>query len=280
MAAQGQMQDKRLQARERVLKISVVYSNLTRIFKETQLLDHTTLNDNDLENLRIKLSELDLTGDCHGASELFYKPRPTEDLPKTDWKAVRFSDWTEGISGEPRRVEHTLQSASNELWWGREHPWVQRKCYHEYPSIATGERTPSDPYQWQTCSDIEIESGDLPHCSFRVFHYAEPEEPLRRSEVLPIVGYMRARLGRGEYFRHSKFPAYHDGLHLYIAKSQFVDFKENKRENYELFVRWILGVPCGDTTATLAIEGQKLGEANSRRLDAFLKRRFPPGSNE
>ncbi|OOF91745.1 hypothetical protein ASPCADRAFT_509744 [Aspergillus carbonarius ITEM 5010] len=124
-----------------------------------------------------------------------------------------------------------------------------------------------------------------------MYHYADPEESLRRSEVLPIVGYMRWRLRQFDLIRHYIFPvlvisifrskarilqAYHDGHHLYISKSPFVDFKENKRENYELFVRWVHGVPCGDTKTPLAIEGEELDEATSRLIDDDLKWLFRP----
>lgn len=53
---------------------------------------------------------------------------------------------------------------------------------------------------------MEAESLGISHCSFRMYHYADPEEPLRRSEVLPIVGYMRWRLNQFDYIEHRTFP--------------------------------------------------------------------------
>lgn len=66
--------------------------------------------------------------------------------------------------------------------------------------------------------------------------------------------------------------AYHDGQHLYISKSKFLDFTKNCRENYELFVRWIYSVPCGDTRAPLAIEGEKLPQRTYKLIDAVFDR--------
>ncbi|KAG5295385.1 hypothetical protein I7I48_12252 [Histoplasma ohiense] len=50
------------------------------------------------------------------------------------------------------------------------------------------------PLSWQTCGEFEVEEITISHCSFRIAHYADPEEPLRRSEVLPIVAYMKWRM--------------------------------------------------------------------------------------
>lgn len=66
--------------------------------------------------------------------------------------------------------------------------------------------------------------------------------------------------------------AHYDGQHLQIFKSDFYDFKENIKENYELFVRWTYSIPCGDTFTPLCIEGEKLEDPAIRRLDKFLKK--------
>ncbi|RAL00035.1 uncharacterized protein BO80DRAFT_494448 [Aspergillus ibericus CBS 121593] len=278
----------------RVGQTNVVYRDLTRIFNATKACDHTNLTDSDLRTLGITLAAFDLQGKSTGDAKTFFQPLPKSELPAIDWGRVRFSDWTEGYSHEPRRVERVLQSVSNRLWcsWlenSKKQPWVQRKCYREIPSIATGEHTPDVPYEWQTCGEIEAKSFDIPHCSFRVYHYAEPEESLRRSEVLPIVGYMRWRLSQFDYICHHTFPvlvvsifrskarilqAYHDGQRLHISKSRFVDFREPKRENYELFVRWIHGVPCGDTEAPLGIKGEEIDQVTSELIDDVLHRLF------
>ncbi|RAL00037.1 uncharacterized protein BO80DRAFT_502927 [Aspergillus ibericus CBS 121593] len=282
----------RQRVRARVKKTAVVHHDLTRIFNATKNFSRTALTNGDLESLGIKLSHLDLEGDPHGGHQTFYQPLPKSELPAIDWGSIEFSNWTEGDSDEVHRVEYTLQHVSNEVWcsWlvdDKQVSWVQQGCYHEEPRVASGEHTPDVPYEWQTCAEFEASSIDIPHCGFRLYHYAQPEEPLRRSEVLPIVGYMRWRLTQFDYIRHYTFPvvvisifrskvrilhAYHDGNHLHISKSHFVDFKENKRGNYELLVRWIHGVPCGDTTAPLSIEGEELDESTSKVIDHTLKR--------
>lgn len=61
--------------------------------------------------------------------------------------------------------------------------------------------------------------------------------------------------------------AHHDGEYLHISKSKFVDFTENCRENYELFVRWIYSIPCGDTQAPLAIKGEELPQRSYEQIE-------------
>ncbi|PYI03947.1 hypothetical protein BO78DRAFT_373950 [Aspergillus sclerotiicarbonarius CBS 121057] len=259
----------RQRVRARMTKTVVVLHDLTRILNATKELDHTALTDSDLEALGIKSSELDLEGAPHGDHKSFYQPLPRSELPVIKWDKVRFSEWSEGYSDEVHRVEYTLQSVSNKLlcsWLENDKKlsWSQQECHRERPSVATGEHTFDAPYQWQTFADFQSDSIDIPHCSFRMYHYAEPEESLRRSEVLAITGYMRCRLRQFDYVCHYTFPvvaisifrskvrilhAYHDGHHLYVSKSQFVDVKENNHENYELLVRWVHGTDGGPVTA-------------------------------
>ena len=80
------------------------------------------------------------------------------------------------------------------------------RCYNEYPSIGSGEWGPSAPYEWQTHREIEGDEPFISHCSFSIIHYADPEEPLRRSEVLPIVAYMKWRMRQVIYLEHYTFP--------------------------------------------------------------------------
>ncbi|GLA60814.1 hypothetical protein AtubIFM54640_001311 [Aspergillus tubingensis] len=156
------------------------------------------------------------------------------------------------------------------------------RCYRANPRIASGEHTPDVPYSWQTIGEMKADSLDIPHCIFQMYNYADPEEPLHRSEVLPIVGFMRWRLNRFDYIKHRTFPvlvvsifrsqarilqAHHDGEYLHISKSKFVDFTENCRENYELFVRWIYSIPCGDTQAPLAIKGEELPQRSYEQIE-------------
>lgn len=80
------------------------------------------------------------------------------------------------------------------------------RCYRANPRFASGEHTPDVPYSWQVVEEMEADTLDIPHCSFQMYNYADPEEALRRSEVLPIVGFMRWRLNRFDYIKHRTFP--------------------------------------------------------------------------
>ncbi|GKZ31044.1 hypothetical protein AbraIFM66950_011010 [Aspergillus brasiliensis] len=274
-------------ARLRVAQTNVVSRHLRRIFTATKALKHSVLADRDLETLGIKLSELDLEGARSPEHETFYQPLPKSELPEIDWDKVHFSEWHEGRSHEPLRVHYTLDRVFGRVYgaWlcdDKQQTWVPRRCYRANPRIASGEHTPDFPYPWQAVSEMEADSLSVPHCSFQMYHYADPEEPLRRSEILPIVGFMRWRLNRFDYIKHRTFPvmvisifrsqarilqAYHDGKYLRISKSKFVDFTENSRENYELFVRWICSIPCGDTQAPLAIKGEPLPRRSCQLID-------------
>ncbi|GLA19109.1 hypothetical protein AnigIFM62618_006772 [Aspergillus niger] len=281
------IENSREDAKLRVAQTNVVSRHLSHIFTATKALKHSVLTEHDLDTLGIKLSEHDLEGECSKGHQAFYQPLPKSKLPEIDWDKVHFSKWHEGHSDEPRRVHYTLQSVSGRVYgaWfrGGEHQtWVHRQCYRANPRTASGEHTPDVPYSWQTVAEMEADSLDIPHCSFQMYHYADPEEPLRRSEVLPIVGFMRWRLNRFNYIKHRTFPvmvvsifrsqarilqAYHDGKYLHISKSKFVDFTENCRENYELFVRWIYSLPCGDTVAPLPIKGEELPRRSYELID-------------
>ncbi|RJE21390.1 hypothetical protein PHISCL_06260 [Aspergillus sclerotialis] len=294
MGAREEMEEVRPLVIERVSKMRIVLDHLNRIFRETKALEHTALTDRCLKDLGIKLSFLNLNEPSQDNSMIFYKPLPKEELPQVDWDHADFHDWEErfGYSSECRRVDLTLFKVTMNVWgqWFRndkQQPWAHRKCYNEYPSIGTGEWGPYAPYEWQTHREIEGDEPFISHCSFSIIHYADPEEPLRRSEVLPIVAYMKWRMRQIIYLEHYTFlvlavsifrskarilQAHYDGQHLQIFKSDFYDFKENIKENYELFVRWTYSIPCGDTFTPLCIEGEKLEDPAIRRLDKFLKK--------
>ncbi|OOF91744.1 hypothetical protein ASPCADRAFT_210742 [Aspergillus carbonarius ITEM 5010] len=132
MDAQTRFQLVRRCVRARVGKTNVVHHDLTRIFDATKRLDHTALTDSDLETLGLKVSTLDLEGAPPQDHHAFYRPLARLEVRAIDWERVRFSEWTEGYSDEPRRVEYTLQSVSNKLWcsWleeGKKPSWMQRK---------------------------------------------------------------------------------------------------------------------------------------------------------
>lgn len=116
----------------RLAKTQVVSAHLRRVFRETKHLQDTVLTNDDLEQLTVKLSPLDLEDDNQDEGTTYYKPVPKAEFPVIDWNQVYFSEWTEGYNEEPRRIEHTMQSVSNRLWNGyswdnKNHSWVQGK---------------------------------------------------------------------------------------------------------------------------------------------------------
>ncbi|OJI88798.1 hypothetical protein ASPTUDRAFT_205837 [Aspergillus tubingensis CBS 134.48] len=258
------IEDFREDARLRVAQTNAVSRHLRRIFTATKAFKHPVLADHDWR---------------HWGSSC---------LNSTFKEHVQMSNshfTTHYRKQNYRRLTGTIVSGRVFAAWFRDRkpqPWVHRQCYRANPRIASGEHTPDVPYSWQTIGEMKADSLDIPHCIFQMYNYADPEEPLHRSEVLPIVGFMRWRLNRFNYINHRTFPvlvvsifrsqarilqAYHDGEYLRISKSKFIDFTENCRENYELFVRWIYSIPCGDTQAPLAIKGEELSQRSYEQID-------------
>ncbi|KAB8276626.1 hypothetical protein BDV30DRAFT_246443 [Aspergillus minisclerotigenes] len=259
-------------------KTDVVYRHLARILQETTNLTQMALTSGYCNELNIKLSSLELERISRNETLAFYEPLLKSDIPALDWGKVRFSEWTEGDSEESRRVDITLDNLLNRLReaWLRnneEHilerwthgltSWLmQLQAYEE--SAMTGEHTPDVPYEWQITRHVKASSTSNSHCIFRVLHYADPEEPLRRSEILPIVSHMKERMTHFDLIQHYAFPP---PLHI---KSKSYDFEENSHENYELFMRWICGVPCGSTKKSLPIEGKRLSNRRIKMIDELL----------
>ncbi|KAE8148499.1 hypothetical protein BDV25DRAFT_158184 [Aspergillus avenaceus] len=292
-------QQTRMDLLNRISKVNAMCRHLMHIFHEIKHSERSSLTEANMKELRITHSHLDLDEPCYDDST-FYKPLPKSEFPKIDWSEVHFSEWVEHYSAEPRRVEDTLQTVCNELFFAwfnddtKQH-WVQRKCYHEKPSIGTGEYTPDVPYEWRTCGDMEATSLDHPHCIFRIIHYAVPEEPLRRGEILPIAAYMKWRAKQLDHIKHFTFPilvvsifrsqarilqAHHDGKHLHIRKSKFYNFEENNTENYELFARWLSGAPCGATKTPLPIDGVPVNNRTIQKVDRVLEGVFGGGGGQ
>lgn len=126
------MKKKKKNVLRRLAKTQVVSAHLRRVFRETKHLQDTVLTNDDLEQLTVKLSPLDLEDDNQDEGTTYYKPVPKAEFPVIDWNQVYFSEWTEGYNEEPRRIEHTMQSVSNRLWNGyswdnKNHSWVQGK---------------------------------------------------------------------------------------------------------------------------------------------------------
>ncbi|KAE8155032.1 hypothetical protein BDV25DRAFT_146874 [Aspergillus avenaceus] len=269
----------------RLGKTEPVRLHLDHIFRTIKQSETTTLDEHDLSRFKIKVSRLDL--DTEGS---FFKPLPRSQLPQINWDEVNFSDWAAGETNEARRVDYTFLRVSSHIWnatfQNSDQEWIPRKYYHEDTNI--GGSVELRPLEWQTTGEVEEKWRRKPHCSYRIFHYAEPSDALRRGEVLSLLRYMRWRMQQGSFLQHYTFPvlicsisrskvrlleAYHDGESLCISKSEFYDFKENVVENYQLFMQWIFGVPCGDTCAPLQITGVEFAPATKKRILSNLARK-------
>ncbi|KAK2807042.1 hypothetical protein FQN50_005616 [Emmonsiellopsis sp. PD_5] len=174
---------------------------LNDIFARTKALEHTELTDNDLQNLGIRMSSFDADKISVAHPMGFYAPLPEEECPEIDWpgKDKHIWRWLPGLKEEPRRVDHHIQLVSSDFWYAwleqeKDQPWVQRRIGSgEYPRLA--------PYEWQILGEVDSVNPHYPHCSFRVIHAAEPNQALRRSEVLPIAAVMKWRMRQWRYIK-------------------------------------------------------------------------------
>ncbi|KAB8069882.1 hypothetical protein BDV29DRAFT_194542 [Aspergillus leporis] len=101
-----------------------------------------------------------------------------------------------------------------------------------------------------------------------MWRYSNADEALHRGEVLLIVAYMRWRMKQFKYIEHYTFPV--NGERLHISKGIFHDFQENVKENYQLFIQWVHGIPCGRTETPLSIKDEKLDNQTKKDVESFL----------
>jgi hypothetical protein len=124
------------------------------------------------------------------------------------------------------------------------------------------------PQEWRLASIFDTPHNHHPHLVCILHQGVDIAGPLLRSEVLTIVGVILDRM-RSEWSEtHLIFPilmvsmigtqgrilqAHYDGDKLYIQYSKLYEFKYFDKDNIDLFLRWMMNEPIGDT-AILALE--------------------------
>ncbi len=124
------------------------------------------------------------------------------------------------------------------------------------------------PQEWRLASIFDTPHNPRPHLACVLHQGIDMAGPLLRSEVLTIVGVILDRM-RSEWSEtHLIFPilmvsmigtrgrillAHYDGDQLYIQYSKLSEFKDFDKDNIDLFLRWMMSEPIGDT-AILAPE--------------------------
>ena len=116
----------------RLAKTNVICHHLTHVLDTTKASKYIALNGDNLEELGIELSCLDLETEAPRNHSAFFRPLPKTELPALEWDKVQFSEWAEGYSEESRRVDITMQSLLNQFWGAGlrneiERRWIQQK---------------------------------------------------------------------------------------------------------------------------------------------------------
>ncbi|WEW56767.1 hypothetical protein PRK78_002218 [Emydomyces testavorans] len=266
----------------RVERKKVMIQQLKSMYLETKHSKPASLSDKDLNRLGIKLLPLDLKQPAH-TGPTFFAPLSEREAPSFSWDI----DDLDNAFTDPEGSDHStvigqdvsIYIASASHTFDRVKPdsvhtawmdFIALKCYREDPSIPLCEyRNLGANHDFLVNDQIEASSLEYPHCKFQIIQDAEPQEPLRRSELIPILVIMRWRMGLWMYQPHEIFPvqvislfgatgrillAHFDGKQLCIRKSQFytLDGKENAK-NFELFARWRISDAVGDTEVQLPV---------------------------
>ncbi|TAQ89487.1 hypothetical protein B7494_g2163 [Chlorociboria aeruginascens] len=139
--------------------------------------------------------------------------------------------------------------------------------------------------EWELGPVFEIPHNHRPHM-FCVLHQGvDIIGPLLRTEVLTIVGVILERMRLRLSETHLIFPiimvsmigtqgriiqAHYDGDNLYIQYSELYEFKNFDKDNIDLFLRWMMTEPIGDTAILAPEEDKKLGDGVQGRSGRSL----------
>nr|KMM71958.1 hypothetical protein CPAG_08258 [Coccidioides posadasii RMSCC 3488] len=229
-----------------------------------------------LETLGIKLLPLDLKRPSSSIN--YYRP-----LPKSEYNSRSFGSFHPFANSDNKDEED--RSDSNDavlaklsnlstimgMLWRDDHSHTQWQrdyviqCYREKPRLSLTEYAKLDgaEYTWITTNRIQTASEMYPHCKCVVIQDVEPDEELKRSEILPILVIMRWRMSLYYYQQHEVFPVevlsvyggqariligYFDGKHLCIQKSPIYDIGSEGLQNWILLMKWWFSDAAGDTT--------------------------------
>ncbi|EEP79419.1 predicted protein [Uncinocarpus reesii 1704] len=123
------------------------------------------------------------------------------------------------LSNLSTKMELLWHDNSHHTLWQRDYV-VQ--CYREKPHVNLTEYAQLDgaEYSWITTNRIQTVSEKYPHCKCVVVQDIEPDEELKRSEILPILVFMRWRMGLYYYQQHEVFPV--EVLSLYGGQARIL----------------------------------------------------------
>ncbi|KAK2811368.1 hypothetical protein FQN50_002245 [Emmonsiellopsis sp. PD_5] len=272
----------------------VVIGQLRSMYHRVKQFKPSSFSDSDLTRLGIKLLPLDLT-QLAATGPCFYAPISENEVPAVPWgtEGLKVYEPEAEDSKHSYRALGIIQNVSQWIVFqkpGSGHTeWsdtLLTRCYREDPGIpnARAEYVAGGAnYNWSVNGEMEAYSAEYPHCKFHILQEVEAEEPLRRSEILPILAFMPWRMSILKYRQHEIIPillishfgtkgriliAHFDGTHPCIQKSEIYHLRGGKdAKNFELFARWRASDAVGNTK--VALTAQQLSSAEA----AEVKRR-------
>ncbi|EER43974.1 conserved hypothetical protein [Histoplasma capsulatum var. duboisii H88] len=260
----------------------VVIRRLRSMYMMVKQFKPSSFGDSDLTRLGIKLLPLDLTQPA-ATGPCFYAPVSENEVPGVPWGTGRLKLYEPEAEDNKHSyralgiIENASRWMGSQLKPGSGHTeWsdtLLTRCYREDPGIPNARAeylAGGANYNWSVNGDVEAYSVEYPHCKFHILQDAEAEEPLRRSEILPILVFMRWRMSILKYPQHEVFPvlvishfgikgriliAHFDGTHLCIQKSDIYDLRGGEdAKNFELFARWRASDAAGKTKVALPVD--------------------------
>jgi hypothetical protein len=155
--------------------------------------------------------------------------------------------------------------------------------------MGFGDYFEEHPQEWRIRCIFETKDGHRPHLTCAVHQGVNIIGPLLRTEVMTIAGVIWASMVTKEGSEaHRIFPvimvsmigtkgrilqAHYDGDKLYIEYSKLYEFKYYDKDNIDLFLRWMIAEPIGDTAITAIEKDNDLGaihKSTSKILENHL----------
>jgi hypothetical protein len=131
--------------------------------------------------------------------------------------------------------------------------------------------------EWRLHTMFDTIYPECPHLASIVCQGVNNTGPLLRTEFLTIIGIILDRM-RSEWSETQLiFPlmvfsmigtegrillAHYDGDKLHVRYSQLYEFKEFDKDNMDLFLRWMMNEPVGDTAIVAPEEDNDLGSVH------------------
>ncbi|KAF4637318.1 hypothetical protein G7Y89_g767 [Cudoniella acicularis] len=163
--------------------------------------------------------------------------------------------------------------------------WGVRVKRYKYESqlLETEGITPDAyPQQWELSTKLDTFDDSRPRMVCISHHGVSDVKRLLRSELLIVMGMIIDRMGLPFSQNHLVFPilmvsligtqgriiqAHFDGNKLYVKHSRLHEFREYDKETVDLFLRWLMNEPIGDT-AVVGTEEED-GSCSSSQSDRY-----------